>query len=885
MNEEQSKDLLAYWFRFDRIGKRKLADEQSLFPPEYTLDTLLKNRPEIIASILYLKGINDAILLARDLVDERLWNIIKTDLMRYGDLILDHKDRPTLSVKARRAIIEVIDKTTLDKHVEETFRIFIEIAMQASQVLRSRQAILGRRFFIVESANLIFILAKCIELKNYKLLVKLALVIADVIIETGIFQENDSQISNIINIIKEYPSFKHELELLYVKMALIYERKGDFNKALSFHQESLLINESLQDYSRAARRQVDIGNIYSHMNQADKALEYFDLGLITHRKAHSPDLKGIAYAFRQKGRLYLKEGDIKNSEDCFRNDLEIARQLEDRKAMIGALTNLADLLKKQNLPLKALELYQRALEIAKSLEDLPTIAGCMLDIGELYIALGRAKDSLIPLQESVKVSRDVGDFYSLAVSLRTLARAYERLNMWEDAINSFRESMRFGEKVGIENIVSISMRELGQLYVKKGDFKEAVPMLNNALVRFEKRADTHNLQKCRIELGRAFLANKDFVRAEGQFLKAIKISKENNHRTDLPKAMDFLARTYMEEKKYKDAFNILYEALEIESGKENPQYALSALYMMGELFLNSSEPEKAIQTFDEIMKLTAKTGKPKETANIYYKLGISYLKAKKHQDAALFFLKASNIYSELGWKRKVQMIDIKVKRIKHILGESKFNDIDERLKSDKDFYFVLTHKAAEFEFMRDYEHACEYYQKALDYLHSHKAEEDWHRKFNDAHLMYGTALKKAHRWQESIQVQKEAFNLYSSEGKYSGMARAYFEIGNVYHIMNDFEQARLYYKDAYRLFKRSHRETESPQDLYMSALVKESLGLLEFYLFMFDEAKEDLVLSSKIFAQLGSDENEKRAQRIIHLINSFEKRKPDEHSTFMEEVS
>ena len=91
-------------------------------------------------------------------------------------------------------------------------------------------------------------------------------------------------------------------------------------------------------------------------------------------------------------------------------------------------------------------------------------------------------------------------------------------------------------------------------------------------------------------------------------------------------------------------------------------------------------------------------------------------------------------------------------------------------------------------------------------------------------------------------------------------------MGYLLEVMNNYEDARLHYMDAYRLYRRGGSKRGM-------ALASENLGRLEFRVRLFSQAVEDLEEARKLYisqgerekaAALESDLKDAQASLIAH---------------------
>ena len=98
-------------------------------------------------------------------------------------------------------------------------------------------------------------------------------------------------------------SDKRDLMYIYTQLGKIYHEMGYFDDALLYHNKSLSLAKELGDISTQAAVLNNIALMYQHINELDKALDYFEesLRLQTNEKAKAPTYNNIALMYGNKG--------------------------------------------------------------------------------------------------------------------------------------------------------------------------------------------------------------------------------------------------------------------------------------------------------------------------------------------------------------------------------------------------------------------------------------------------------------------------------------------------------------------------------------------------------------------------------------------------------
>ena len=99
----------------------------------------------------------------------------------------------------------------------------------------------------------------------------------------------------------------------YNNIATIYDKKGNYQKAVEYFQKAIEIGERYGDYHQVSQRKLNLGNTYRKMKDYEKAEKYILEGLEGVRKVG--DKYWEAYGYKSLGWLYKDKGDKKTAKD------------------------------------------------------------------------------------------------------------------------------------------------------------------------------------------------------------------------------------------------------------------------------------------------------------------------------------------------------------------------------------------------------------------------------------------------------------------------------------------------------------------------------------------------------------------------------------------
>jgi len=184
---------------------------------------------------------------------------------------------------------------------------------------------------------------------------------------------------------------KKHLAKSYNLLGVLFYKKGDFTKALAYHQKALTIRSACKDKTGMALSHTNLGNIYTD-------LQLFE-------RAESSYLKALE--------IFRETGDEKRAADCLIN--------------IGVLKQTL----KQNTA--AFENYALALKLAEKLNDYEIRSLCLNNMAQVFFDQGSYEKSIAYNEDALKLRNLMDNNLEVADSYLNLASNYIQLKKPEKA--------------------------------------------------------------------------------------------------------------------------------------------------------------------------------------------------------------------------------------------------------------------------------------------------------------------------------------------------------------------------------------------------------------------------------------------------------------------
>ena len=196
---------------------------------------------------------------------------------------------------------------------------------------------------------------------------------------------------------------------LFSNMGTLFFSKGDYNKALSFFQKSLVIREKFlgSEHSLVAHSLNNIGIVFTTQEDYSKSLDYFLKSLKILKKTLGYNHPKIAHSLNNLGVVYWNLGKPDRALEYYRNSLEIREKAlgPEHPLVATTLSNMGFVYRKEGKYEKAQECLHKARNIwEKTLgHEHPDVAATLSGIGNVYVDQGRSKNAIEPLERAESI--------------------------------------------------------------------------------------------------------------------------------------------------------------------------------------------------------------------------------------------------------------------------------------------------------------------------------------------------------------------------------------------------------------------------------------------------------------------------------------------------
>lgn len=241
-----------------------------------------------------------------------------------------------------------------------------------------------------------------------------------------------------------------ELEFRTIgNLAGAYDSLGEFHTALTFSEKALLGWRELKRTDQLPNSLNNVGFAYERLGLWQQAIDYYQESLAVAGKAP----KWIEAAILLNiGDLYSKLNDSSRALENYEKALILLREIKNQGAEANVLAHIGAVhISLNNLP-EALKYLEQARQILETLNIADIQAYTLLGIGEVFRRQGKLVEALRHFEGARKVAETVADRQQESDSHQKLGETHQALGDWSRAQDNYDKALalrlRLEDKLG-----------------------------------------------------------------------------------------------------------------------------------------------------------------------------------------------------------------------------------------------------------------------------------------------------------------------------------------------------------------------------------------------------------------------------------------------------
>lgn len=220
---------------------------------------------------------------------------------------------------------------------------------------------------------------------------------------------------------------------VYNNYGNVFLEESNYQTALDYFVKAakLFENPLADDYGQCLALS-NIGNIEYRLGNYDKALSYAQQSMaIAQRKSF---ISSMGYAHKLLGRIYRKQTKYDSALIEYQQAQKLYTNLNDARSTAEVLQNMGNIYFDKEQHLEALTNYRRSLVLAKSISAKPIIAFAYSAIGQANLMLKKNTVALLYLDSACIAAKETRNSYLLMDTYAAISAVHEAMGDYKKAL-------------------------------------------------------------------------------------------------------------------------------------------------------------------------------------------------------------------------------------------------------------------------------------------------------------------------------------------------------------------------------------------------------------------------------------------------------------------
>ncbi len=220
---------------------------------------------------------------------------------------------------------------------------------------------------------------------------------------------------------------------VYNNYGNVFLEESNYQTALDYFVKAakLFENPLADDYGQCLALS-NIGNIEYRLGNYDKALSYAQQSMaIAQRKSF---ISSMGYAHKLLGRIYRKQTRYDSALIEYQQAQKLYTNLNDARSTAEVLQNMGNIYFDKEQHQEALTNYRRSLVLAKSISAKPIIAFAYSAIGQANLVLKKNTVALLYLDSACVAAKETSNSYLLMDTYAAISAVHEAMGDYKKAL-------------------------------------------------------------------------------------------------------------------------------------------------------------------------------------------------------------------------------------------------------------------------------------------------------------------------------------------------------------------------------------------------------------------------------------------------------------------
>ncbi len=346
-----------------------------------------------------------------------------------------------------------------------------------------------------------------------------------------------------------------KLSVIYNDLAYLNVEKGNFDKAVNYFHECLLLKQNINDLLGEINTYTNLGYLYIKKRDLDSA-RFFNQTAYQLAKINKLD-KTVATSAAQLGLIYTKIGALEEGLNYLNESLNYFKSTNDTLGLAKTYNNIAKSYEKLNDDNTALEFYFKSLALKISLNDKKSTATAYNNIGACYLKINELELAIKYNNKALSIFKETNDNIGLATTLNNIGFIHYKMKEYDEALGYYEQSLAIREKISDVEGIAYSLLNISKIHSIDENYNKALTLLNKANEIALEIKNIGLLSDCALQLSLNNEKLKNYETALAYFKKHTLYSNKLNSNSNRNKATLLNVMIKVKQQNYIDSLSLV----------------------------------------------------------------------------------------------------------------------------------------------------------------------------------------------------------------------------------------------------------------------------------------------------------------------------------------
>ena len=562
----------------------------------------------------------------------------------------------------------------------------------------------------------------------------------------------------------------------------LFEHFGEYNKALEFYQQGLDIELKTHEnqHPSIATSYNKIGSAWESKGKYDKALEFYQKCLDIRLKNLGDQHPDVATSYNYFGMVWQSKGVYDKALEFYQKCLDIRlRNLGNQHPDVAnSYNNIGVAYDRKGEYDKALEFYQQGLVIQlKTLEKQhPYVAFSYTNIGSVWHSKGECDKALEFFQQGLDIRlKTLGEQHPhVAISYNNIGLVWQSKGEYDKGLEFYQQCLDIELKTyGKQHpSVATSYNNIGSVWVRKGEYDKALEFYQQCLdICLKTLGNQHpSVATTYFNIGSAWESQGEYDKALEFYQQGldIRLITLGNQHPDVATSYNNIGLVWQSKGDYDKALCFYQLCLDIELKTRGNQHlsVATSYFNIGSIWKSKGEYDKALEFYQQGLDIELKThGNQHPSVAASYNYIGSVWECKGEYDKALEFYQ--------------QCLEIRLKTL------------EKQHPTVANTYFNI---GSAWNSKGEYDKALEFYQQGLDIRLKNVGNK--HKSIATSYFNIGSAWESKGECDKALEFYQQGLDieLKTLGNQHPSVANSYNIIGSAWESKGEYDKALCFYQ-------------------------------------------------------------------------------------------